>query len=250
MANWWMTLKNIIEPENFEFDGMIFSLYSTDLERSFMYWDDELGFEVHPIMPYLAVEYAYSWNSQHFPKHRSHLTPNFLDRFILLDTKMVDSLERGDLRLSTGREWQPYIWNQLSQGLWPQIKKQFWAMADDNSPDPNPLSDFHDVYKLQYIQDFKLYAKKRKIPIIVTNQTDKRWDAREFSQLVGGRLISGDRAYNDISVTHDNDLFIAYDGHFTQKGSDHWAQFMVDIIQEYLLKPQPVSAQSNQDGRD
>ncbi|MCB0367270.1 MAG: hypothetical protein H6624_01540 [Bdellovibrionaceae bacterium] len=226
LGNWWSTIVGLIEKEKMEIDAFVFAVWSTDLNRSFMLWDDEAYLELNWPQAEVGAQYMQDWDTNKFPKSRDELILGPLKRFFLLSSNEVDLLLAGKLSLPTDRNWDPFLWKLF----WHQVTPV--AQADNDSIPP-PLGGFSDPGKLKLIQEIRTFAEGRRIKIFVVNNADNYFDGVGFANLLDAEMIDGSQVYNRLRSFSQGNYFIPLDGHFMQKGADQFADFMAEKIEHW-----------------
>ena len=228
LGNWWAIVKRVLEKEDFDIDALVFMVWSSDLDRSFMWWDDEIYLEKNHPKDVVAVGYSQDWQVEKFPKTRQELQPSFLDRFHLLSPQQMDQLLAGDLVLPTGRTWSPYLWKLFWTQFFPPAEAK-------HQPAPPPLGGFSSAKKRALIEEIRLYAEAKGIPIFVVNQADLMGEGATFAELLKAPITDCNLAFSEVTPAKvSKDYFIPLDGHFMPEGMDHWARFMADTIEIWL----------------
>ena len=96
--------------------------------------------------------------------------------------------------------------------------------------------------------DIREYLHSHGIPALVVDVPDvdilvqngePSAEAIAFSRVVGATFVDGGRAYAGLSQEEIRAQWLRYDGHWGQKGSDRFAEFMLDVLQGW---PGPAAA--------
>jgi hypothetical protein len=61
-------------------------------------------------------------------------------------------------------------------------------------------------------------------------KSDPDDDKREFAELLGAKFVDGSLAFEGLSKQEVRDLWLPYDGHWAQGGSDRFGRFMVEVL--------------------
>jgi hypothetical protein len=229
LANWWSILTKIVESEHYEIDGVIFAVFSGDLYRTFSISDHQ-G-QTRPMFGRLP-----SWNPASYPTTleaaRIYLQP--LDGNII-STEKFNRLLKGD--------WtSPSVKNIRFYFAW-KIRN----IVDNISHHKLSLQKFTEFDKEQkkLIEDIKRSITAINVPALVVhipkrpelleNMVDKNplAESRSFADLLGAKYIDGKLAFANNSHDEIKAMWLPYDGHWGQKGSDRFAEFMADILSKW-----------------
>ncbi|MCB0387069.1 MAG: hypothetical protein KDD43_16865, partial [Bdellovibrionales bacterium] len=183
LGNWWSTITQVIKAQQMEVDALVFVVFSTDLMRSFMLWDDEAHLKLNWDRAEMGAQYMNHWETNRFPKSREDLILGPLDRFHLMSPKQVDELLEGRRSLPTDRKWQPYLWRLF----WSQFISEAAANSDDGSS--LLMGGFSNPRKLQLITDIREFAESRGIRLIVVNNADNFLDGVGFANLLEAEMV-------------------------------------------------------------
>lgn len=146
--------------------------------------------------------------------------------------------------------------NRLLKGGWtpPSVKNiRFyfaWKIMDvvnNISHHKPPLQEFTEFDKEQkkLIEDIKRSIITINVPVLVVDiptkpellegVVDKNLlaELRSFADLLGAKYIDGKLAFANNSHDEIKAMWLPYDGHWGQKGSDRFAEFMVDILSKW-----------------
>jgi hypothetical protein len=244
LGNWWSNLIRFAGEQGYEFDGVIFAVWGDDLERGFTLADD------HNTDRHLLGRVA-SWNPKDFPKTleeaRTHLKP--LNGFVLSHDEFEQVLRDKALHRSLPKKKpQEYIW--IAYNTFRLLREMVRTSTEPTRPVLqegqihliNEVKTFLDQRGIQpfvvrvppkYLQEGQGHEEKVEAPL------------RAFTQLLNARSLDGNEAFRGLSQEELKKCWFPYDGHWNQKGSDQFGQWML----EQLLKEQGKESKPDADGR-
>lgn len=217
LANWWLTLENVIKKDRFEADALLIMALNENFNRSFMWWDDSLSEERRSRPPhFMYLDYQKDWDHRSFPRSRKDLGGFPAHLFHLLTPDQVQALKKGDFKIPTQRSYQPYMLSRVLK--WLSINK---VDAEE------PLIAKNEQKKM--LEDFAHWSKKNRVPIYVVFFDGDHPDHSFILDLLQANEIKAE-AWLTQNSQDASKLFIPLDGHFNQKGSDLWAEYMLKKI--------------------
>lgn len=252
VANWENILSRFIVPEEYEIDGIIFAVFPSNLNRKFTMGD-------HRVANRYVFGRTESWERDAYPKTLQEALPFLYQHPNSLDVSS-DEFER-----FIQGEWMPYL-----KPIKPFMITKFFELYNQNRPFSNWIKDTNSgeikanrvsVQKtsedsmlraletgvIPLVRSIKQYQMQYDIPIMVIH-IPEAWevaekykeypdDVAQFARYLNAQLIDGRIAYRLKSKEEIEASWFPYDGHWNQQGSDIFAEYMVDIISEWLMQP-------------
>ena len=258
LANWYNILIKIIEKENYDIDGIIFANFRGNLYRGFTiadhsdsdhYMFNRIGFNklewpsnrldaqkfltpsgyAYYVDPHLFNNILFKQKNWEYNlvKIRSS---NKRDNSSVFKIKLAGLLDIYGVLVSTLRKYLP-------DKAKTAIREIQYSLIYGGS---------FSEKQLTMINEIKEFKTKRKIPIIVIDLPPKnQLLEKNFEPNVGTldflELVDADYyfnfpeiAYASASNDEINDNFFPYDGHWNQKGSDKFSNFIVDYVSEIM----------------
>lgn len=242
LANWWSIVHNLLDPENYELDAIVFACFTDNLDRRFLFWDSRNTRRV-------ACGRSVSWDPATYPKTYEQASQRF--RYPAL--WVVDSQEYDNLTL---RQRAPYHLSLLGH-----VRTVFWmfttlALKGD---------DLEDPHRLSLLQDMGGYVNRRQLPVYLLTIPSRPqdfdvadvekligWknymsaetveDHERFCDITGARVWDFTETYQGLTLAEVHDLWNVNDPHTNQKGSDRMAEFVVERVTAGFLGKAPLNA--------
>lgn len=238
LANWWSILTKIVEAEHYELDGIIFAVYPGDLRRKLTV-SDHRNQKVH-VRGRVA-----SWDPSTYPKTLEDARPAFEPNVAshIISTDEFDRFLKG--------EWMPPVRYEKRARLY--FAWLVWTWITDRLPNRS-LTRFNgfDAERQKLIADIKRSAANMGLPILVVHvpsrieltngQFDKDLPAetKAFAHELGAMYVDGKEAFLKCDSEEIKSMWLPYDAHWGQKGSDRFALFMDDIVRKWQLSTPEV----------
>lgn len=246
LANWWSVLTRLVEEQSYEIDGVVFAVIPGDLWRGFSV-SDHRGYE-RPMFGRVP-----SWNPEDFPRTldeaRKYLSPFTMDAYIV----PADAFDR-----ALAMEWRP----AYNRPLRPYFAAKVWRALRDRRPAeyrsaPGPRAfDSFDRWQAWMVEDMARSARALGVPVMVVHLPSREEllrgdfeapppvDATLFARMLDARLVDGKQAFSGRSAEEIRDLWLPYDAHWGQSGSDVFARYMADILGQWPdreSQPSPIA---------
>ncbi|MFO1352053.1 MAG: hypothetical protein U1F68_15805 [Gammaproteobacteria bacterium] len=239
LANWWSVITRLLEPQDYQFDGLVFAVFEGDLHRGFSV-SDHRGYREH------HFGRAPSWNPAEWPRTLDEARPLLmpLRGFILSPPEFEQALAGRWSPPDPAPPWRPYAALKIGELLggmaaWLEGKKE-------ESPAVVTLPDLN-AEQIRLIQDIAAYAQRHHLPVLVASIPGRESllaglappaDVREFAKLLGADFIDGGQAFAGLTAREIRASWLPYDGHWGQVGSDRFAALIWRALQrQEALKP-------------
>lgn len=231
LANWWSVLTKIVEAEHYDLDGIVFAVYPGDLRRKFTV-SDHRGEKVHvrgristwdPASFPTTVEEARPAFERHYGSHI--VSTEEFDRFLKNEWKPSP---RDEGRLRFYFAW--LVWNAIEE----KVKPQEPALT---------FQGFEEDRKW-YMTDIKRAASVLGVPILVVHVPSRpelleqktnplEQETRAFADELSATFIDGKLAFGGYTNEEIKQMWLPYDAHWGQKGSDRFAEYVIDIVEKW-----------------
>ena len=228
LANWWSMLTNIVDRENYELDGVVFAVFCTDLNRTFLAMDHQGSAPIFGS--------SLDFDPRHWPGTLDEMLPQMHRDGIFVSQAAFDQIVSGQRRL-----WKP-LKPMIAYGLWKQF--QYLTRAQQSY---SAKSGF-DRQRQALIDDIHEYLEYHQLPVVVIHipnrdglidpASEPEWyfgETHGFACEIDAELIDGREAFVGLTPDEIRALWFTHDGHWNQKGSDHFAQFAVDRLEHSCL---------------
>ncbi|MEX0727946.1 MAG: hypothetical protein WD065_16840 [Planctomycetaceae bacterium] len=224
LINWWSVIAKHLDPEGYEFDGVIFAVYPGDLSRRLIVSDHSTG---QPLLGRVS-----SWDPSKLPATLNEAMPFMEPRGVIVNSSLFESILNGTSRHS--RKWLPYL--TTNYNLWIEDLQTAHRM----SVVERRLED-HPSRKY-YFDAIRDYAAARRLPVMVVHVPKKHLatsddgnegiprDAERFAETLLAELIDGTLAFRDLDQKSLASCWFDFDPHWTQTGSDAFAKYMADVL--------------------
>ncbi|SVB79236.1 uncharacterized protein METZ01_LOCUS232090, partial [marine metagenome] len=246
IANWWSALVQIIDKDNYEIDGIIFAVAGgefdhrwNDLRRNF-FMIDHRNTDVHL---FGAVD---SWEPKLWPKTIDEARP-YLHAYQgsqFISTEAFDRFVEGNYEPLEVRLIRPYfalkIWEQLNSILNPE-KQQELPITPVSVEEP----DLIEPGTMPLIEDIKEYIDSHNLPSLVVHIPSRMTllgpppdytipaSVAHFANLLNADLVNGAVVFQQLDATELKDRYFPYDGHWNQQGSDEFAEYFGEYLQQW-----------------
>jgi hypothetical protein len=223
LLNWASVLTRFVEPQGYELDGVIFAVWGNDLDRHFTWWDDR------PRKHKGELKRVLLGRSKNFDLDE---TPDGIVagspyvRWYVVTPDQLDHALAGDWRPEVHRAPRAFLWGR-AQRLWAELSGG--SVTVDR---PRAFS----AGQRALIERTRLALNGLGLPVLVVrvpNQVeDPSWegDAERFAELLDADFVDGGAAFEGLSDTEFEALWLATDGHWNQSGSDLFAEFALRAI--------------------
>lgn len=235
LANWWSIVHNLLEPEGYEIDGMIFASYIDNLERKFLCWDSA-GFKR------LGWGRSRSWDPATFPQSLEQAQSQFYHAPMWI----VGSSQFDDL---TERTKSPFHLSFVGHA-----RSVFWAYHGLTREGDTAMDDPHRLALIRYLGE---YIRRRNLKAFVLQiphrpqdvdrsqvdeligwrgymRTETARDYERFCELTGSAQWDMTDLYRGLTMSQVNALWNPNDPHTSQLGSDRIAEFIVERLSAEL----------------
>ncbi|MGB5408654.1 MAG: SGNH/GDSL hydrolase family protein [Thiogranum sp.] len=238
LANWWSILKGLVEAEDYDVDALLFAVFHGDLGRGFSVADhrntDRHRFGRVP-----------SWDPATWPQTLNEAQQYMEDlRGFVVDDDRYEQAINGDWNPDLPRPWKPYLSQWLLRLVKSVGKDEPIALQKDAAPhrefNPGQLILIENIYD---------YASRNQLPVMVVRLPSRPEllsrlpppsDVGNFSEQLQAMFVDGAQAFSDLSEAEVRAHWLPYDGHWAQKGSDRFAEFMYRQIEHWIRKtPRP-----------
>lgn len=233
LANWWSVLTRLVEPEDYELDAAVFASYPGDLQRNFSFADGRGPARV-------LLGNAASWDPETWPasdvEARSQMTASPL--MIQVAKPEFDAAVRG--------EWLPAVETRLEPKLPIAIRllKPALRMKFLEGRALVGLARFRgfDPGRERLIREMRQLLDRRRLPALVVfvpsrphllgSASDRQAfeETQAFASLLGAEFVDGSHAFAGFDSDAVQAHWLRYDNHWNQRGSDRFAQFMVEKL--------------------
>ncbi|HOZ47195.1 MAG TPA: hypothetical protein PLO37_12435 [Candidatus Hydrogenedentes bacterium] len=264
LVNWWSICTKLLDADHYELDGVVFAVYDAmfgELDRPFALGDTCSG--QRALRGYVDCAEHQSL-TESFEQARPYLSES--EEFIVPSNLFELALD-GKWRPDLPRPWRlrlaayacacaqqlirtgtlPQLFSALSTCLGNPI-----AYADalshlpenirqDISPwHPLPLSTNH----LRLAEDIHAYLVKKGLPalVVVIAQPMRppippSTKVRQFAEVLGAQIVDGRDAFDGLDRDQIAALWLEHDGHWNQAGSDRFAAYMGEVLQNWPPSP-------------
>jgi hypothetical protein len=235
LANWWNVMTRLIEPEEYEIDGVIFAVIPGDLWRKFSVADHQN--QTQPMFARTA-----SWDPESFPstleEARPHLRPMTSSGFIVSSDEFDQALE---LNWSPRKKKpiRPYFAWKLWQAL------RYGGKSTSRSALPSEIYSTFEPGQQWMINDIARVLGTMDVPTMVIHIPSREellegdrageppWDVTRFAEMLNATFVDGRLAFAKYDGDDIRAMWLPYDAHWDQPGSDRFAEYMVDVFSKW-----------------
>lgn len=241
LANWVSIIQEILSRKPYELDGLIFAVYRGNLHRKFSFSD-------HRNRKKHAFARVSSWRSDSRPRSLSEakklLDDSEIANSFIVSTKEFNEILKG--KKVSSRQWKFKLLTLIKRKIY-LIKKNINRILETDTH----VSDIHgnlSPEQLILIDKIERFSSQNRLPIIVvyiwsrdgllkkSNNRDflSLENTRVFAERIGGTFVDGRGAFDGVGQEQLKKLWLPYDGHWAQGGSDVFAEFMMERIDEVV----------------
>ncbi len=243
LANWWSVLTRIVDAEGYEIDGLIFAVFFDDLARGFTVMD-------HRGQRHYAYARMRDWNPESWPssvdeaRARMHGWPG--QHTFILSSVEFEQVLQGRVPSALRAPFRLELTSRLLRLLRGEGGSPLRIL-----PYPHPR---RMAGRERLIGDIAAFVDEREIPVWVVfipwrdhllagirEESGGRLDTRRFAARIGGRFVDGAAIFDGMGEGEIRSHWLPVDGHWNQRGSDLFAEFVVDAV---TSEPQPGHAGS------
>jgi hypothetical protein len=223
LANWWSVLTRYVAVQEEPLDGVIFAVFAGDLQRKFTIWDHREP--DHPLFGRVP-----SWDPETYPLTFEAARPVIEPQtgLWILSAEEFERVLQGSWPSQVPRPFRPYLLTTL------------WRAFRSGDPQvPRKVATDRDPARERLIGDMARVLAGRHLPALVVHIPDRqslldptrasKWpehEAREFASAVGARFLDATAIFDNLSPEQIRALFLPYDGHWNQAGSNRFAAFL------------------------
>jgi hypothetical protein len=234
LGNWWSILTRVVEAENYELDGVILVVWETDLLRSFT-----VQALPEPRRPYQKLLFGRvrSWDPQAFPATAEQAC-QFLE-----EDKMQYLLPRDEFERALQGEWPRPVPRHFRPVILTKLYRSLRALRAAPPPPSGETPGEFDDGRKKLIADMRRFLDSRRLPALVVHLPSRDTllhpteesavhlaKSRRFAADLGGAFLDGGAVFANLGTRELRDLFLPWDGHWNQKGSDRFADFIVENL--------------------
>jgi hypothetical protein len=241
LANWWSILTRIVKAENYEIDGVIFVVWETNLLRSFTIQATQ-----RPHKPYQKLLFGrcYTWDPKEFPQSEGDAL-----RFLEED-KMQYLLPPEEFEQVLQGKWPPSVPRHLRPMILTKLVRTARTMLrpSELKSTPETPGDFEPGRK-KLIDEIRGFLDSRKLPAVVIHLPSRETvlnptrdsalhfeKAQAFAAALGAKFLDGGQMFKQMNAAEVRAYFFPHDGHWNQKGSNRFAEFVVEHIDLLVSK--------------
>jgi lysophospholipase L1-like esterase len=243
LANWWSVLTRLVEREKYDIDGVIFAVIPGNLWRGFSIADHRN--QDRPVFGRIPT-----WNPETFPttldEARRYLVPLTSSAYIVNAARFDQALEM---------KWRP----PSGKPLRPYFARKVWQALRGGAPRSQPAAgaprafDSFDSWQQWMIRDMARAIKAMNVPAVVIHvpsrenllelpqDTPPPVDTELFAALLGARLVDGAQAYKRSSEAEIRAMWLPYDAHWGQQGSNLFGDYVGGMLEEWLVTRTPAA---------
>ena len=235
LANWWSILTRIVEEEGYQIDGVIFAVIPGNLWRGFSISDHRD--QKRPVFGRVPT-----WNPETFPptleEARHYLRPFTLNAHIV-SADVFDRALDISWRPTSNKPIRPYFARKLWQGLRGRLPLENQPPAAPRAFDP------FDRWQEWMIRDIARAIEAMNVPVMVIHvpsredllQGDREApppvDTELFAALLDAWLVDGKQAFSGRSNEEIRAVWLPYDAHWGQAGSNLFAEYVAALLEEW-----------------
>jgi hypothetical protein len=230
LANWSSILTKVVKAKDYEIDGIIFSVWESDLRRPFTMWTMP---ESRGTCPRMLFGRSTGWDPNTYPTSLAEATPYLKDedRYLLPSEEFEQTLQ-GKWPSSIPRNFQLV----LAARVWHFLQTRIGRGA---SPPPRSADEGYD----RLVDDIRRYVEAKHLPVLVVHLPTREnllagtgssnndfHDTKAFAKALGAQFLDGSDLFAGMNRREIRANFLPYDGHWNQVGSDRFAELIVEHL--------------------
>jgi hypothetical protein len=235
LANWWSVLTRLVESEHYEIDGVIFAVIPGNLWRGFSV-SDHRGVD-HPLFGRMP-----GWDPETFPRTleeaRRDMRPFTYDSHIV----SADEFDRAlamRWRPASNKPVRPYfarkLWQVVRGGIRPACQGVDAPKAFDSFDRRQEwmIRDMARAIRTIGVPAMVIHVPSRENLVQVDPDSPPPIDTELFAALLGARLVDGKRAFSGRSEKDIRSLWLPYDAHWGQEGSNVFGRYVAELLKDW-----------------
>lgn len=242
IANWWSILVHIIDKENYEIDGIIFAVTGgeydhpwNNLRRTFTISDQQnTNVLLSGRLPF--------WDPERYPKSFDEARP-YLHPYpatYVLSTEQFNDFVQGEYSPLTGRTIRPYFVMKSLMEL-----KRILSLPSQPEQPQNPVrrKELIEPATMPLIEDIAQYISDHNMRSLVIHVPDRDRlldddftipaSTTYFAEIISADIANGSIAFQQLNHTELQNGWFPYDGHWNQRGSDRFAEYIAEFLQHW-----------------
>ena len=235
LANWWSVLTRLVEHDDYEIDGVIFAVIPGDLWRRFSIGDHQD--RDRPMFGRIPT-----WDPKALPttleEARKYLRPQSMNGHIV-STDEFDRALNLTWRPPSDKPVRPYfarkLWHAL-KGRLPQGSRVVASPKAFDSFDPGQewmIEDIARAIKTMNVPAMVIHIPSRENLLEGSRDASPPLDTRLFAALLDARLVDGKQAFAESNDEEIRAMWLRYDAHWGQPGSDAFGQYMTGVLSDW-----------------
>ena len=232
LANWWSVLTRLVARDGYEIDGVIFAIIPGDLWRGFTISDHQ-G-QDRPMFGRIN-----GWDPETFPSTLEEARKHFRS---MTSNGHIVSQEKFDQALNM--EWQPTADKLVRPYFaWKCVQALRGRLAISKLPTAPPRAfDPFEPGQEWMIEDMAITLKTMGVSVMVVHVPSREGlladrggvspplDLRVFASMLGATVVDGRAAYAGLSEEEIRAMWLPYDAHWAQPGSNRFAEYMTGVL--------------------
>ncbi len=224
LVNWASVLTRFVQANEYELDGVIFAVWGDDLDRHFTWWDDRPR-EHKGELQRVLLGRSRDFDLDQTPKGIVAGSPYL--RWYVVTPEQFDRAIAG--------EWLPEFHRAARPFLWERAKQLVAELRNPRDGRPITQPQRFRVFNQgqRELMDRTRHAlNASKLPALVVRVPNRvehiSWngDAIRFAERLGARFVDGGEAFDGLSDDAFDALWLPVDGHWNQRGSDLFAEYL------------------------
>jgi hypothetical protein len=231
VANWWSVLTRFVQPQGYQLDGVVFAVFYGDLRRGFSITEYQ-GY-THPMFARIP-----SWNPRTFPT-----TPEQAATFYEpWEASIVGPKEFGAFLAGQWRPRPPVpfvaglLWQKFLRPAFRRTEMSLRGVVDIERERQAMIQDMRRVLAAMKVPALVVYIPTKDSLIQQGPPSALEPDTRDFANAIGADCVNGGSAFLGRTAAEIRADWLPYDGHWGQGGSDRFAKFMVDTIDQWQAR--------------
>lgn len=228
LANWWSVLTRIVQPQGYQLDGVVFAVFYGDLRRGFSITEYQ-GY-THPMFARVP-----SWNPRTFPT-----TP--AEAEVFYEPWEASIVGPTEFEAFLAGRWRPrppvpflanLVWQKILHPAFRRSEMSLRGVVDVERERQAMIAHVRRTLEALKVPALVVYIPTKDSLLQQGAPAEVERDAQEFARAIGARCVNGGSAFIGRTAAQIRADWLPYDGHWGQGGSDRFAQFMVQTLDQW-----------------
>jgi hypothetical protein len=238
LGNWWSIITRMLDPQDYELDGVIFAAFESDMRRRFTVFAFPEPREPHDCPLFGRWP---SWDPATLPQTIEEA------KGVVYEGEGYHPLSYDEFERAAQGEWPAGLARPFELTFATKIKERF--EGEEKVPDEE-WAGFGDRQVI--IDQIRMYLQKRRLPAMVLyipmrmsltrpgGHRNIHWEeTRRFAEAIGATFVDAAANFAELDVPERKALYFPHDPHWNQRGSNRFADIVISEMDRLYLTREP-----------